>query len=49
MGVRFARRVPAGSHAGVLVLCLLDPLLLLITFIAVARTFGARSSRSARA
>jgi hypothetical protein len=43
LGGALARRVPAGSHAGVLALCLLDPLLLLITFVIVARTFGVRT------
>ncbi len=40
MGAALARLVPAGSRAGVLVLCLLDPLLLLAAFAAVAWAYG---------
>ena len=40
MGGALARLVPAGSRSGVLVLCLLDPLLLLAAFAAVVWAFG---------
>lgn len=44
IGGTLARRVPAGSHAGIVVLSLLDPLLLVVTFAIIARTFGARTA-----
>jgi hypothetical protein len=40
MGGTLSRLVPAGSRTGVLVLCLLDPLLLLGAFALVVRAFG---------
>jgi hypothetical protein len=40
VGGTLARMVPAGSSAGILVLTLLDPLLLLVTFVAIGRTYG---------
>jgi hypothetical protein len=40
IGGALANLVPGGSHRGILLLCLLDPLLLAVLFAAVARTFG---------
>lgn len=40
LGGSLARLVPAGSEWGIVLLCLLDPLLLLALFVAVGRTFG---------
>lgn len=40
IGGSLARLVPAGSESGILLLCLLDPLLLLALFVAIGRTFG---------
>ncbi len=40
IGGAIANRVPAGSGAGILLFALLDPLLLLIAFGVIARTFG---------
>ena len=40
IGAPLASLVPAGSNAGLLALALLDPLLLVVTFAAIARTFG---------
>ncbi len=40
LGGALANRVPAGSARGILLLCLLDPLLLALAFAAVGRTFG---------
>src|SRR5207245_8463138 len=42
IGGSLANLVPAGSHAGVFLLTLLDPLLLAAAFAAVAWTFGLR-------
>jgi hypothetical protein len=40
VGGTIAGLVPAGSRAGILTLTLLDPLLLILVFVAVGRTFG---------
>ena len=40
IGTALANRVPAGSRLGILTLTLLDPLLLLLVFVALGRTFG---------
>jgi hypothetical protein len=44
VGGTLARLVPAGSAWGIRSLALLDPLLLALTFAAIARTFGARAA-----
>ena len=43
LGGALANRVPPGSHAGILALTLLDPLLLLAMFAAIAWAFGVES------
>ncbi len=40
IGGALANLVPAGSHAGILLLCLLDPVLLIAAFAILWRTFG---------
>ncbi len=40
IGGTLAGWVPGGSPRGILLLCLLDPLLLAVLFVAIARTFG---------
>jgi hypothetical protein len=44
LGGALANRVPPGSHAGLRVLAVLDPLLLAGTFAAVGRVFGVRGA-----
>lgn len=43
-GSPLANLVPAGSRTGILLLCLLDPLLLVVLFGAVGRVFGERTA-----